>query len=295
MKYHIQILVSMILFALSFVWSKQALSFITPEMLVLFRVFIALVLVSLFAFATKKMQKISRRDALWIGLMALAEPVAYFLLEKNGIKILDSPTLACLIIGLMPIISPFCAYLINKERVSKWSWIGLFVGFGGVALVAFSRGVDSLNWQMTGMLLLFGSVIMAIIYTLMLQRITKRINSFTIVSWLNLYSIVFLIPLVFILDFEEIKALTFTWDWVYPVIMLGALCSSVAFVLYANGVRELGVAKTSTYINLMPGFTAIASFLFYGESLNTMKIAGIILAIIGLFIANRAPKSKLSH
>lgn len=295
MKYHIQILVSMILFALSFIWSKQALGYLTPEILVLFRVFIALVLVTAFALATKKMQKISRRDALWIGLMALAEPFAYFLFEKNGIKILDSPTLACLIIGLMPIISPFFAYLINGEKVSKWSWIGLFVGFGGVALVAMSNGLENLNWQITGMLLLFGSVIMAIIYTLMLQRITKRINSFTIVSWLNLYSIVFLIPVVFFLDFEEITALTFSWDWVYPVVMLGALCSSVAFVLYANGVRELGVAKTSTYINLMPGMTAVASFLLFGESLNSMKIAGIILAIIGLFIANRAPKGKLSH
>lgn len=269
--------------------------YITPEMLVLFRVFIALILVSGFAFATKKMQKISRRDALWIALMAMAEPVAYFLFEKNGIKILDSPTLACLIIGLMPIISPFFAYLINGEKVSKWSWLGLFIGFGGVTLVALSKGVDGLNWQITGMLLLFGSVIMAIIYTLMLQRISKRVNSFTIVSWLNLYSILFLIPLVLLLDWQEVTTLQFSWGWVYPVIMLGALCSSVAFILYANGVRELGVAKTATYINLMPGMTAIASFLFYNEELGVLKIAGIAIAIIGLFIANKAPKSSLSH
>lgn len=295
MRYHIEILISMILFALSFVWSKQALEFLTPEMLVLFRVAIALVMVSLFAFASGKIQKINRKDALWIALMALAEPVAYFLLEKNGIKILDSPTLACLIIGLMPIISPFFAFIINGERVSKWSWLGLFVGFSGVVAVAFSKGGDGLNWQITGMLLLFGSVIMAIIYTLMLQRISKRVNSYTIVSWLNLYSIIFLIPLVLFLDFEEITALTFSFDWVFPVMMLGVFCSSVAFILYANGVRELGVARTATYINLMPGITAVASFFLYGEELNTLKICGIALAIVGLFIANKAPKSSLSH
>lgn len=294
MKYHIQAVIAMVLFALSFIWSKQALSLISPVMLVTFRVAIAMVLVSTIAFVSGKMQRINRRDMLWIMLMALAEPVAYFLFETAGIKRV-TPTLACLMMGLMPVIAPFFAYLLNRERVTSWTWVGLFVGFAGVAVVALSNGVDSLDGQIVGVLLLGGSVFTAIVYTLMLQRISKRVNSFTIVSWLNLFSVIFLIPILFIFDYQGVVDLTFSWDWAYPVLTLGVLCSSIAFILYANGVRELGVTRTALYINLMPAMTAVASYFIIGEPLGVVKIGGILLTIIGLFLANRAPKSGLTH
>ena len=294
MKYHIQVLISTILFALSFVWSKQALEYISPVALVTGRVIIAAILVTTITVILKKMQPLRGKDYLWFLVLAAAEPVGYFIFEKAGL-VLVTPTMACLIIGLIPVITPFCAYLINRERVTPMSWVGLFIGFGGVVVVALSSGVDTLSGQMLGILLLFGSVITAIIYTLMVQRLSKRFNSFTIVSWVNIFSIPYLIAILLIFDFDSITNFSFSLNWFYPVLALGILCSSIAFVLYANGIRELGVTKTSVYINLMPGITAITSYFIIGEPLSAMKIAGIALTIIGLFVANIKFKPKMAN
>lgn len=286
LRSNIGMFISVVLFALSFIWTKQALEFLTPIMLVTARVFIAMVGVSLFAICTGKMQRLTSRDAWTFMALAAAEPVGYFLFETSGILFV-TPTLACLIIGLIPVLSPFFALAINGERVARNSWIGLFVGFAGVVLVALSHGIDALSGQMVGILLLLGAVATSMIYMLLVQRLSKRFNNYSIVAWQNVFSLLYLIPIVLLFNLDRVTTLEFSVDWVYPVITLGVLCSSVAFVLYANGIRNLGITKTVVYINLMPGMTAIASFFIIGESLSAMKIAGIILAITGLFIANR--------
>lgn len=292
--YNIGLFIAMVLFALSFIWSKQALQFLTPVMIVTFRVSIALVMVGSFALLSGKLQKISVRDALLFMMLAAAEPVGYFLFETSGIALV-TPTMACLIIGLIPVIAPFAAYFINGEKVSIYSWVGLFVGFVGVLLVAFSNGSAHLGGQLAGIMLLMGAVITAIIYTLMVQRLSRRFNSYSIVVWQNVVSIIYLVPILFLFDGDRMAVLQFSTGWVAPILTLGILCSSVAFVLYANGIRELGVTRTGMYINLMPSMTAVASYFILSEPLGAMKIAGIAFAIGGLFIAGLAPKSSVSH
>lgn len=286
MKYHIQVFISVLLFAMSFVWSKQALEYLSPISLITFRLIVAGIVLVLFAKAMGKLQRLKAKDWMIFTLVALLEPVAYFLFENIGLSMV-SPTLACLIIGLIPVLSPFAAHFINKEKISKWSYIGLFVSFSGVLLFSFSGGVESFEGRMEGILLLFGAVLTAVLYNIMIQRLTRRFNSMTIIGYINLLSLIFLVPLLFVVCGEELASLSFSWGWFYPVVALGVLCSSVAYSLNANGLRVLGVARTTIYINLMPGITAIASYFLMGEELSFIEIAGIIISIAGLFISNR--------
>lgn len=284
------VLISVILFSLSFIWIKESLQYISPAMLVTARVIVALVTVSSIALLMGKLQRLTARDAMLFAILAAAEPVGYFLLESFGVTYV-TPTLACIIIAMVPALAPLFAWLINGERVNLRAWIGLFMGLCGVMLVAFADGHASLSGQLIGILLLFGAVVAALIYTLMVQRISQRYNSYSIVAWQNVFSIIYLIPIVLFFDFDRIVALQFSADWLYPVITLGVLCSSIAFMLYATGLRELGVMRTSLYINLMPGLTAVASFFILSEDLPFMKIAGIVIAIAGLYVGLKNRKA----
>lgn len=284
------VLISVILFSLSFIWIKEALQFISPSMLVMGRVIVALITVSSIALLMGKLQRLTARDAMLFAIIAAAEPVGYFLLESFGV-VHVTPTLACIIIAMVPALAPLFAWLINGERVELRAWIGLFMGLCGVGLVAFADGHASLSGQLIGILLLFGAVVTALIYTLMVQRISQRYNSYSIVAWQNIFAVIYLIPVILFLDFDRITSLQFSADWLYPVITLGVLCSSIAFMLYATGLRELGVMRTSLYINLMPGLTAVASFFILSESLPLMKIAGIAIAIAGLYVGLKSRKA----
>ncbi|MEF9949725.1 MAG: DMT family transporter [Mucinivorans sp.] len=286
---NIGVLISVVLFSLSFIWSKGALEFLSPSMLVMARVTVALITVCSISLALGKFQRLTRRDAMLFAILAAAEPVGYFLFETTGITYV-SPTLACIIVAMIPALAPLFAWLINGEKVDLRQWVGLLMGLSGVMLVALADGTDDLSGQLIGILLLFGAVVTSLIYTLMVQRLSARYNSYSIVAWQNIFSILYLIPVILIFDFDRIAVLEFSTQWIYPVLTLGILCSSIAFVLYANGIHRLGVMRTSLYINLMPGMTAVASFFIMDESLPIMKIVGIIVVVAGLYIGLRSHK-----
>lgn len=228
---------------------------------------------------------------MWLfALLAAAEPVGYFLFEISGLLYV-TPTLACIIVAMIPALAPLLAWVINGERVSGREWVGLLMGLSGVTLVALADGTDKLDGQLIGILLMFGAVITALIYTLMVRKMSQRFNSVSIVAWQNLFSFIYLVPIVLFFDFDRVVALEFSWAWATPVLTLGVLCSSIAFMLYATGLRELGVTRTSLYINLMPGMTAVASLFLLGEALPLMKIAGILLAVAGLYIGLKSRKA----
>lgn len=285
-RYTLGVLVAVLFWSLSFIWTKGALDYLTPMMLVAFRVMIALSLVFSFSRLTGKLQHISRRDALTFGLLACAEPVGYFLFETFGILNV-TPTLACVIVSTIPLFAPILAFIVNGERVSPMVWIGLAVSMFGVLLVVSADGFTELYGRLLGVLLLFGAVVTSMIYTVTVQRLSRRFNSFSIVAWQNVFAAAILIPLVLIFDRERLVELTFSWDWAGGVLALGVLCSSVAFVLYADGIRALGVTRTSIFVNLMPSITAIASFFILGETLPLMKLGGIAVTILGLYIGTK--------
>lgn len=290
MRYSIGVLVAVILWSLSFVWTKGVLEYLSPLMLISMRVLIAALLLGGFSLVSGRMQKVSRRDKKIFMALSLVEPVGYFLFETSGIRFV-TPTLACVIISAIPMLTPFFAAAINGERPLRREWAGLGISMTGVLTVLMSDGWESFGGRLTGVLLLFGAVATSIIYTLVIQRLTRRYNSFTIVSWENIFAVVYLIPLLLLFDRGGVTGLAFSWDWAWGVLALGVLCSCAAFVLYADGIRALGVTRTSMFVNLMPGMTAIASFFILGEQLSVVKIAGITITVMGLMIGMGLIKS----
>lgn len=285
-KNTVGILIAVILWGLSFIFTKSSLEYLSPLMLVTFRVLIAMTLMFSIAKITGKLQPLTRRDVLIFGCLVIAEPIGYFLFETYGVLNV-SPTLACIVIAVIPLFTPLLAYFANGERVSRMVWVGLGISMVGVLLVIFGDGLDEISGRLLGVLLLFGAVVTAMIYTVMVKRLSERFNSFSIVAWQNVFSAMILIPLLYLFDWDKLSALVWDLQWVWRVAVLGIFCSTLAFVLYADALRSIGVARTSIFINLMPSITAVASFFILDERLGLAKIIGIAITISGLYIGER--------
>jgi drug/metabolite transporter (DMT)-like permease len=63
-------------------------------------------------------------------------------------------------------------------------------------------------------------------------------------------------------------------------------------MFYTYAVREIGVSKTSVFTNLIPIITALASYFLFNETLTLVKILGILIVIIGLYIAQNAKQKE---
>lgn len=283
-KYYIGVLISTILWSLSFIWTKGALESLSPVLLVFFRMIVAFVALFLYSKITNKLQKLTQKQALQLFLLAFIEPVGYFLFETHGMTLV-TPTLAAVMVAIIPLFSPIVAYFINKERVKNRDWSALAVSICGVFIVVLSDGTEELGGRLLGVLYMFGAVLTAIIYAVSVQRISKNINPTSIVCYQNIFSIIIMIPVIIIFDFEAAMSVKIEYSWLWRVITLGTLCSAVAFVFYASSIKYLGVTKSAMFINLIPGLAAIASFVFYGEYVSLTKIIGLLITIIGLFIS----------
>ena len=77
---YIYIIVAVILWGISFVWTNSLLQMNVPILTFTFmRMAVAGVVLSLASLVLRKLQKINKKDIKWFLLLALCEPFIYFL------------------------------------------------------------------------------------------------------------------------------------------------------------------------------------------------------------------------
>ena len=74
----------------------------------------------------------------------------------------------------------------------------------------------------------------------------------------------------------------------YDVVLgRGVFATVIAFVIFNQGIREIGPVKTGLFINLVPIFAVILSVVFLHESVTISLITGAVLVITGVYLTNR--------
>ena len=73
------------------------------------------------------------------------------------------------------------------------------------------------------------------------------------------------------------------YGWI-SVLQLALLGTVVGFVWWYEGVAELGAARASVFVNLVPLFGVLLSALILSEKLNVSQLAGGIIVVVGVGI-----------
>lgn len=82
-------------------------------------------------------------------------------------------------------------------------------------------------------------------------------------------------------------------QWV-PYAVLCAICFISLFLIMGKSSQLNGVASTSIAVKMSMAISLIFMIFFYNESVNTLKIIGIILAFIGVYLITAKSKSTPS-
>ena len=272
------------IWGMSYIWTNELLSFgFDVISIIFFRLIISSILLFALLFATRLFKGIKRSDIKWFLLLALFEPFLYFICEINGLK-RTSPTISAVIVSTIPLFIPIAAYYFYREKLTISRFIGTAVSIGGVCLVLFHKGTET-TISVSGVLLLFGSVACAVMYNSIIKKLSSSYNPIVIVAAQNLIATFYFMPLFFILDYSELSRLTIGWQQLQPLLMLGILASSVAFILCVYTVKTLGMNRASVFSTLVPVTTAIFAFLFGVEDLTLIKLFGIGCVIGGLILS----------
>ena len=283
LKIYIAIVLSMIFWSFSFIWTRVAIISFPPMTLISLRLILASFLLFGVLKITKKFQIILRKDIKLFLSLAFFEPFLYYVGETYGLTMVES-TPASVIISTIPLFAPILAFTVLRERIGWSTVFGIFLSLIGVFFVIYERGTG-LKSNPYGVLLMFMAVFSAICYATILKKIPDYYSSMSIIFYQSFLGLIYFIPTFFLTDFSTIQSIKVTNQSIIALLLLAIFASVIAFVLFAGVVRQVGVSRTNVFVNLIPVFTAILSWLILDEVLTGTKWIGIIIVVSGLFIS----------
>jgi drug/metabolite transporter (DMT)-like permease len=179
------------------------------------------------------------------------------------------------------------AFLLYREKISRRSALGLIAGFIGVAVLASGKtsGGSVLPAALAG-------VAASILYGFggnFVKRYLGDLPSSTVAAGTVLCAAIVVAPLA-VMTWPSTPIPTLSW---LSALMLGALCTGLAYFLYYRLLYRIGAPRTSTVTYLVPLFGVIWAWVFLGEPLTvSMAVAGALILGGVALSQQRAPAPK---
>jgi drug/metabolite transporter (DMT)-like permease len=270
----------------SFLWIKIAVQEVGPVTLVAFRVLFGL----LFGICVVAITRtpLPKRAADWVPLLVLGiinVAIPFFLISW-GEQTIDS-AVAAILDATVPLFSIVLAHLaLRDDKITLNRTIGLLLGFGGV-VVLMSKDIGA----STGSVLGQAAVVLASIFyaggSVYARKFTENsagilrsvgpLLSSSAIMWLAAPMVE--APL-------RMPRLPITW---IALLWLGILGSGFAFILLYYLIHAIGPTRTTMVTYIFPLGGVLLGVSFLGEQLSWQLVAGGIMIVASLAVANRSP------
>ena len=126
LKIYFYIVIAMLCWSFSFIWTKIALESFLPLSLITLRLILASLLLFVFLKLTGKLQRIEKKDLKLFFALAFFEPFLYYVGETYGLTLVK-PTLASVIVATIPVFAPIFAFIFLKERFTTMIGLIFFI------------------------------------------------------------------------------------------------------------------------------------------------------------------------
>lgn len=216
-----------------------------------------------------------------VGILAHGVWLSCVLLALNQ----DVPAgIVALVVALQPLATGAFSGMATGEHTPLYRWLGLIIGFGGVALTILSRIDFSDTGSVFGYLIPLGSVIAITIASLIQRRTELQQEHQKIPIDLTLFyqslgtTIVLTFPAVFIENLEAQWPVEFicTMLWLIIAVSLGAY----AFMWML--IKRIDATRVASLFYLGPPVTMLMAWVAFGDVLQLMDILGLIVVLIGV-------------
>jgi drug/metabolite transporter (DMT)-like permease len=271
------------LWSTGFVGAKFGLPYAEPLSFLLVRYFFVIGLMTLLALATKAPWPKDARRWFHIGVSGVLVHAFYlggvFVAIKHGLP----AGITALVVGMQPLLTAFGAGAFLGEAVTRKQWLGLALGFVGVFLVVAGKFGDGAP--------LAAMLIPAIVALLAITAGTLYQKRFCPSFDLRTGSVIQFLPTAAITAaavflFEDFRIewapqFVFALGWLVLVLSLGAI--SLLNLLIRSG----SAVNVASLFYLTPPTTALIAWAIFGETLTGAALAGMALAVAGVWLARK--------
>ena len=238
-----------------------------------------------------------KRDYSYLLLLAFTSVFLYQFGYMFGMQ-KTAASDASLIIGFNPVSVSLLSVFILSHRITRNGMIGIFLSFTGVLLIFLASPNVDINFSdrlIGNAYIMFGAFAYAI-YVVSMRRYVlvvreNPLSSLATISWTSLIGCLMFIP--FVINESPWNRIWGNEEWAL-IAYLGVLSTALCYVFFAMGVETIGANKAASFINVVPIFGILSSWLWIGEELGLVQIVSFILIYYGVKLVNQQPSESLS-
>lgn len=286
---NLAVLAACLFWAASFIATKMALAEIPPLTVVMLRLTISSI--CFLTWLLVKGKKIPFQGGRWLCklfLLSLFGTGLHYSIQTIGLQYTTSSN-ASLYAVTGPITIAIISLFFLGEKIGLKKGLGIFLALVGVLVVQWQELMDfKLAGRLLGDFLVFASIFMWGIFTVMGKDMTRKMSAFDMTAVVTFIGTIYMIPVGLVemarTDFSLASITLETWG---AVAFLGITCSFLATLLYVFALERTESQKVGVYLYTIPPMTYVIAWLYLGETIGLSLLIGSLVVIGGVFITER--------
>jgi drug/metabolite transporter (DMT)-like permease len=189
-----------------------------------------------------------------------------------------------------PISITIIAALFLGERITWKKGLGIACAMVGVLVVL---GFETLkNFQLKGNLLgdllVFASIFMWGIFTVMGKGMTRKLSAVELTALVTFMGTLYMLPLGWIeMNRSSFSLSSITLEGWGAVAFLGVTCSFLATLLYVLALERTESQKVGVYLYTIPPMTYIVAALYLKETIGLNLLLGSVIVMAGVYLTEK--------
>ena len=232
------------------------------------------------------------RGLSWLkaGMLMIGASAIFPYIVSSGLSFAPASDGGVLAPGMLPFWTALAAFFILGEKLDQLRRTGLLIILIGALMVGLWQIIfnsDEGVWR-GHILFLIGSGLFAIYSVIFRQSGLSPLHGLLIgLFWGTL----FITPILLLtgkVTFHDVSA----FDIGITIFIQSLVIGILATILFNYGVRLIGASEMGAFGALTPILAMMGGILFLNESVPAIKMAGIFLVAIGVFLASGILKQK---
>ena len=232
------------------------------------------------------------RGLSWLkaGMLMIGASAIFPYIVSSGLSFAPASDGGVLAPGMLPFWTALAAFFILGEKLDQLRRTGLLIILIGALMVGLWQIIfnsDEGVWR-GHILFLIGSGLFAIYSVIFRQSGLTPLHGLLIgLFWGTL----FITPILLLtgkVTFHDVSA----FDIGITIFIQSLVIGILATILFNYGVRLIGASEMGAFGALTPILAMMGGILFLNESVPAIKMAGIFLVAIGVFLASGVLKQK---
>lgn len=243
-------------------------------------------------------EKVEKKDLFRLMLCGLLGASCNQLAFFHGLS-LTSPIDTSIIMTSAPAVVFVFSAIILREKITSYKLLGLSIGaIGAIGLVWYGQVTQGTS-TFVGNLLVFLNVCFFSLYQVVVKPLMTKYHFITIISWVFLFGLLFLIPfgLKDVIYQTNYQAFNLNTYLIIGFIIVFTTFFTFLFNIYALKQVSPSVAGSYTYTQPAISFiiVIILTLLFdnktHSGDINIIKIMSCFMVIIGVYLISKKPKA----